>query len=190
MRVNVFPPRSEAWNHRRFFSSFPFIGYSSVADSNPNQASRNLMRTQRASFAARLPPLSFLFPCSASPGSSRDSLLHFRPVGKTPCFLSNRCSLPKFNKQFSRRDPQVSTSFPPFRLIIFRVLFACSISLGSTLDTLRRSHRVAQSEEERQLLDWHMANLEYANAGLLHDLSLAFWDQVGDPPSNSRISIR
>eukprot|EP00899_Mesostigma_viride_P009177 jgi/Mesvir1/18260/Mv09530-RA.2 len=31
--------------------------------------------------------------------------------------------------------------------------------------------------EERQLLDWHFANLEYANAGLLGHLSLAHWDQ-------------
>ena len=27
------------------------------------------------------------------------------------------------------------------------------------------------------MFDWHLANLEYANAGLLSELSLAFWDQ-------------
>ncbi|KAJ0546024.1 hypothetical protein HanIR_Chr08g0356281 [Helianthus annuus] len=27
------------------------------------------------------------------------------------------------------------------------------------------------------LFNWHLANLEYANAGLLSRLSLAFWDQ-------------
>lgn len=52
-----------------------------------------------------------------------------------------------------------------------------SISLGTTLDTLRSKSDVAETEEERQLFDWHLANLEYANAGLLSNLSLAFWDQ-------------
>ncbi len=31
--------------------------------------------------------------------------------------------------------------------------------------------------EERQLLDWHMANLEFANAQLLRRLSMRSWDQ-------------
>jgi lysine-specific histone demethylase 1 len=54
---------------------------------------------------------------------------------------------------------------------------ADSISLGATLETLRVNAKVAEVPEERQLLDWHLANLEYANAGLLSNLSLAFWDQ-------------
>ncbi|KAH7427187.1 hypothetical protein KP509_10G033500 [Ceratopteris richardii] len=51
------------------------------------------------------------------------------------------------------------------------------ISLGQTLETLREDAGVAEVLSERQLFDWHLANLEYANAGLLSDLSLAFWDQ-------------
>lgn len=51
------------------------------------------------------------------------------------------------------------------------------ISLGQTLETLREDAGVAEVVSERQLFDWHLANLEYANAGLLSDLSLAFWDQ-------------
>lgn len=51
------------------------------------------------------------------------------------------------------------------------------ISLGQTLETLREDAGVAETLGERQLFDWHLANLEYANAGLLSDLSLAFWDQ-------------
>ncbi|KAH7444424.1 hypothetical protein KP509_02G077800 [Ceratopteris richardii] len=51
------------------------------------------------------------------------------------------------------------------------------ISLGETLETLREYAGVAEDLSERQLFDWHLANLEYANAGLLADLSLAFWDQ-------------
>ena len=51
------------------------------------------------------------------------------------------------------------------------------ISLGQTLETLREDAGVAKVLDERQLFDWHLANLEYANAGLLSELSLAFWDQ-------------
>ncbi|XP_042477338.1 lysine-specific histone demethylase 1 homolog 2-like [Macadamia integrifolia] len=54
---------------------------------------------------------------------------------------------------------------------------ANDISLGSALETLRQLYGVAQSNEERQLLDWHLANLEYANAGCLSNLSVAYWDQ-------------
>ncbi|OVA13905.1 Amine oxidase [Macleaya cordata] len=54
---------------------------------------------------------------------------------------------------------------------------ANDISLGSALETFRQLYSVIQSTEERQLLDWHLANLEYANAGCLSDLSLAYWDQ-------------
>lgn len=55
--------------------------------------------------------------------------------------------------------------------------FANDISLGSVLDTLQRLYSVAKSAEERQLLNWHFANLEYANAGCLSNLSAAYWDQ-------------
>ncbi|GMY31680.1 lysine-specific histone demethylase 1 homolog 2 [Fagus crenata] len=55
--------------------------------------------------------------------------------------------------------------------------FANDISLGSVLETLRQLYAVAKSTDERQLLDWHLANLEYANAGCLSDLSAAYWDQ-------------
>lgn len=55
--------------------------------------------------------------------------------------------------------------------------FANQISLGSVLEKLRQLYAVARSTEERQLLDWHFANLEYANAGCLSKLSAAYWDQ-------------
>ncbi|CAH1449900.1 unnamed protein product [Lactuca virosa] len=51
------------------------------------------------------------------------------------------------------------------------------ISLGSVLEKLTKLYAVATSVEEKQLLDWHFANLEYANAGPLSDLSAAYWDQ-------------
>ncbi|CAA0815945.1 Lysine-specific histone demethylase 1 homolog 2 [Striga hermonthica] len=55
--------------------------------------------------------------------------------------------------------------------------FIANISLGSVLETLRQLYAVARSEEERQLLDWHFANLEFSNAGSLSNLSAAYWDQ-------------
>ncbi|XP_057249900.1 lysine-specific histone demethylase 1 homolog 2 [Beta vulgaris subsp. vulgaris] len=55
--------------------------------------------------------------------------------------------------------------------------FANDITLGSVLDTLRELYSVAKSDDESQLLDWHYANLEYANAGCLSELSAAYWDQ-------------
>ncbi|KAF5179609.1 Lysine-specific histone demethylase 1-like protein [Thalictrum thalictroides] len=54
---------------------------------------------------------------------------------------------------------------------------ANDISLGLALETFRRLYGVLHSTEEVQLLDWHLANLEYANAGCLLDLSVAYWDQ-------------
>ncbi|XP_020103713.1 lysine-specific histone demethylase 1 homolog 2 [Ananas comosus] len=55
--------------------------------------------------------------------------------------------------------------------------FAEDISLGSAIEKLQKLYHVARSREEKELLDWHLANLEYANAGCLSDLSLAYWDQ-------------
>ncbi|EPS58744.1 hypothetical protein M569_16065, partial [Genlisea aurea] len=47
------------------------------------------------------------------------------------------------------------------------------VSLGAALETFRETF----SEEEMSLYNWHVANLEYANASLISRLSLAFWDQ-------------
>ncbi|XP_021758744.1 lysine-specific histone demethylase 1 homolog 2-like [Chenopodium quinoa] len=55
--------------------------------------------------------------------------------------------------------------------------FANDISLGSVLDTLQDLYSVVKSKDEIQLLDWHYANLEYANAGCLSELSASYWDQ-------------
>lgn len=55
--------------------------------------------------------------------------------------------------------------------------FANDISLGTVLETLWQLYAVAIVPEERQLLNWHLANLEYANAGCLSNLSAAYWDQ-------------
>ncbi|WOL19940.1 hypothetical protein Cni_G28742 [Canna indica] len=51
------------------------------------------------------------------------------------------------------------------------------VSLGTALEAFRKAYGFADSSEERMLLDWHLANLEYANAALLSDLSMVYWDQ-------------
>ncbi|KAL3649637.1 hypothetical protein CASFOL_006040 [Castilleja foliolosa] len=47
------------------------------------------------------------------------------------------------------------------------------ISLKAALETFRE----AFNEEELKLFNWHLANLEFANASLIPMLSFAFWDQ-------------
>ncbi|KAK8517098.1 hypothetical protein V6N13_092384 [Hibiscus sabdariffa] len=54
---------------------------------------------------------------------------------------------------------------------------AMDVSLGAALETFRQVYKDAVTEEEINLFNWHLANLEYANAGLVSKLSLAFWDQ-------------
>ncbi|KAG2240829.1 hypothetical protein Bca52824_097063 [Brassica carinata] len=49
------------------------------------------------------------------------------------------------------------------------------VSLGAALETFRQVY--GDATEEMSLFNWHLANLEYANAGLVSKLSLAFWDQ-------------
>ncbi|KAB1219032.1 hypothetical protein CJ030_MR3G015052 [Morella rubra] len=51
------------------------------------------------------------------------------------------------------------------------------VSLGAALETFWQAYGDAVNAEEMNLFNWHLANLEYANAGLLSKLSLAFWDQ-------------
>lgn len=51
------------------------------------------------------------------------------------------------------------------------------VSLGTALEAFRSVYKVAEDPMERMLLDWHLANLEYANATLMSNLSMAFWDQ-------------
>ncbi|KAL7197387.1 hypothetical protein ACSBR2_020011 [Camellia fascicularis] len=50
------------------------------------------------------------------------------------------------------------------------------VSLGAALETFRQVYGDAVNTEEMNLFNWHLANLEYANAGLLSKFSLAFWD--------------
>ncbi|KAK7840761.1 lysine-specific histone demethylase 1 like protein 1 [Quercus suber] len=47
------------------------------------------------------------------------------------------------------------------------------VPLGTALEAFRRVYNVAEDLEERMLLNWHLANLEYANASLMSNLSMA-----------------
>ncbi|XVE69636.1 hypothetical protein DITRI_Ditri10aG0006100 [Diplodiscus trichospermus] len=49
--------------------------------------------------------------------------------------------------------------------------------LGTALEAFRSVYKVAEDSQERMLLNWHLANLEYANASLMTNLSMAYWDQ-------------
>ncbi|KAG8380543.1 hypothetical protein BUALT_Bualt06G0026500 [Buddleja alternifolia] len=75
-------------------------------------------------------------------------------------------------------DRRVETSFNELldRLSKLRLSMgdvSQDVSLGAALETFREPF----NEEEMNLFNWHLANLEYANAGLISMLSLAFWDQ-------------
>ncbi|KAK4853343.1 hypothetical protein QYF36_007587 [Acer negundo] len=51
------------------------------------------------------------------------------------------------------------------------------VPLGSALEAFRNVYKVAEDQQERMLLNWHLANLEYANASVMSNLSMAYWDQ-------------
>lgn len=51
------------------------------------------------------------------------------------------------------------------------------VSLGTALEAFRQVYGTMEKPEERMLLNWHLANLEYANATDLSKLSMAYWDQ-------------
>ncbi|KAK9158594.1 hypothetical protein Scep_005168 [Stephania cephalantha] len=79
-------------------------------------------------------------------------------------------------------DSKIETAFNRFldkasRLRQLMGEVSVDVSLGAALETFREVYGEAVSSEELNLFNWHLANLEYANAGLLSKLSLAFWDQ-------------
>ncbi|KAJ8762223.1 hypothetical protein K2173_007379 [Erythroxylum novogranatense] len=54
---------------------------------------------------------------------------------------------------------------------------SADVNLGTALEAFRKAYKVADDPQERMLLNWHLANLEYANASLMSNLSMAYWDQ-------------
>lgn len=52
-----------------------------------------------------------------------------------------------------------------------------AVSLGLALETAWADSKEKCTEEEKQLVNWHFANLEFANASPLDRVSLKGWDQ-------------
>lgn len=51
------------------------------------------------------------------------------------------------------------------------------LSLGVALETLwQEAERLSPEEQQRKILDWHLANVEFANAAECHSLSMRHWD--------------
>ena len=51
------------------------------------------------------------------------------------------------------------------------------VRLGTAIEAARAAAGVCETPLDRSLLNWHLANLEYANAAELKQLSLLHWDQ-------------
>ncbi|XP_057729449.1 lysine-specific histone demethylase 1 homolog 2 [Arachis stenosperma] len=124
-------------------------------------------------------------------GGSVITGIHANPLGVLARQLSiplhkvrDNCPLYKPNGEPVDKKMDASVEFI-FNRLLDKVMelrkimggFASDTSLGSVLETLRLLYAVARSPDEKQLLDWHLANLEYANAGCLSNLSAAYWDQ-------------
>ncbi|KAJ1384318.1 Winged helix-like DNA-binding domain superfamily [Sesbania bispinosa] len=65
----------------------------------------------------------------------------------------------------------------PLHKAMIEEVKSVDVPLGTALEAFRRVYKVAEDKEERMLLNWHLANLEYANATLMSNLSMAYWDQ-------------
>ncbi|KAM1549917.1 hypothetical protein FF1_042313 [Malus domestica] len=84
----------------------------------------------------------------------------------------------------SEMDSSIETSFNKLldrvcklRHAMIEEVKSVDVPLGTALEAFRRVYSVARDTQERMLLDWHLANLEYANASLMSNLSMAYWDQ-------------
>ncbi|KAK6916133.1 Amine oxidase [Dillenia turbinata] len=84
----------------------------------------------------------------------------------------------------SEVDSRVEVSFNKLldrvcklRQVMMEDCNSVDVSLGTAFEAFRRINSVAEDPQEMMLLNWHLANLEYANASLMSDLSMAYWDQ-------------
>uniref|UniRef100_A0A2P2MX24 SWIRM domain-containing protein n=1 Tax=Rhizophora mucronata TaxID=61149 RepID=A0A2P2MX24_RHIMU len=84
----------------------------------------------------------------------------------------------------SQIDSRVEASFNKLldrvcklRQAMIEEVKSVDVNLGTALEAFRNAHKVAEDRQERMLLNWHLANLEYANASLMSNLSMAYWDQ-------------
>ncbi|KNA06004.1 hypothetical protein SOVF_185090 [Spinacia oleracea] len=63
------------------------------------------------------------------------------------------------------------------RQVMLEEMKCVDVSLGTALEAFRKVVNLGDDPQEKMLLNWHLANLEYANASLMSNLSMAFWDQ-------------
>ncbi|KAL9225722.1 hypothetical protein vseg_001613 [Gypsophila vaccaria] len=92
--------------------------------------------------------------------------------------------LPNGKAVDSQVDSRVETCFNKLldrvcklRQVMMEEMKCVDVSLGTALEAFRKVFNVANHSHEKMLFNWHLANLEYANASLLSSLSMAFWDQ-------------
>ncbi|CAN1775398.1 Lysine-specific histone demethylase 1 homolog 2 [Linum perenne] len=124
-------------------------------------------------------------------GGSVITGMHANPLGVLARQLSiplhkvrDNCPLYKPNGEPVDKQMDSSVEFT-FNKLLDKVMelrqviggFGNDVPLGLVLERLQQLYGVARTTDERQLLDWHLANLEYANAGCLSDLSATYWDQ-------------
>ncbi|CAH8574278.1 unnamed protein product [Heterobilharzia americana] len=117
--------------------------------------------------------------CESTSSSGSQKSSEKIAVGYSPSTDSSQCpSLPVFN---------VSAQFEVRRLLSdlheawkkFEPLQNALTRVNKQLDILIQQppKDTYLTSEERSILDWHLANLEFANATELHNLSLRHWDQ-------------
>jgi hypothetical protein len=70
-------------------------------------------------------------------------------------------------------------------VVVDGVPHGVEVKLGMALAAFRTARGVAAKHEAKLFLDWHLANLVYAIAASLTDLSMALWD-LYDPYEVSR----
>ncbi|KMT01528.1 hypothetical protein BVRB_9g215320 isoform A [Beta vulgaris subsp. vulgaris] len=94
--------------------------------------------------------------------------------------------LPNGKSVDSEVDSKVETAFNKLldrvcklRQVMMEEMKCVDVSLGTALEAFRKVFNVGEGNDpqEKMLLNWHLANLEYANASLMSNLSMAFWDQ-------------
>ncbi|PKU37124.1 hypothetical protein llap_12569 [Limosa lapponica baueri] len=99
---------------------------------------------------------------------------------KCPLYEANGQAVPKEKDEMVEQEFNrllEATSYLSHQLD-FNVLNNKPVSLGQALEVV--IHDVYLSSRDRQILDWHFANLEFANATPLSTLSLKHWDQDDD----------
>ncbi|CAA6658834.1 unnamed protein product [Spirodela intermedia] len=97
---------------------------------------------------------------------------------KCPLYLPDgRAVDPDIDSKVEVAFNQLLEKVCKLRQVILEYVKSVDVPLGTALEAFRQVYGVADTLEERMLLNWHLANLEYANAALLSDLSMAFWDQ-------------